>query len=325
MADYQILAFYQYCAIEFPKREVKRHKKFLETLDARCRVYIAQNGINAQMSFASQDAKKYIDWLKEDPRFADTMVKSDPYHEHVFPKVTVKERKQLVALDENPDIALGGKHLPPEEWGKMLEKRDENTLIIDVRNLYESEIGHFEGAERPPLHSFRDFPAYAEKLTQEKDPQNTKVMMYCTGGIRCETFSALLKEKGFQNVFQLEGGVIHYGHKMGNQHWKGKLFVFDDRLSVPISEEEHPLISKCRFCDVLCDTYYNCANMDCNELFLCCAECGEKQKGTCSKKCQESERLRPYEKADRPKPFRKWYHYGKNKKAINVAECGCTE
>ena len=120
----------------------------------------------------------------------------------------------------------------------MLEKKDENTLLLDVRNDYESAIGHFEGAERPPIKTFREFPDYAEALAKQKNPQKTKVMMYCTGGIRCEVYSALLKEKGFEEVYQLHGGVINYGHKMGNKHWKGKLFVFDDRLSVPISEDE---------------------------------------------------------------------------------------
>lgn len=321
---YQIIAYYYYGDIELPKQEVKKQKKFLENLDARARIYIAKNGINAQMSIASKDVKTYLGWLTSDPRFADIMFKIDPYHEHVFPRLTIKERCQLVALDQLPDLKNGGEHLEPDEWKKMLDERDENTLLIDVRNDYESEIGYFEGAEKPPLKSFREFPEYAEMLKTQKDPKQTRVMMYCTGGIRCETFSALLKEKGFEKVYQLHGGVIHYGHKVGADKWKGKLFVFDDRLSVPISEEPPELVSKCSFCETKTDVYHNCANMDCNELFLCCPACAENLKGCCSQKCSEAQRRRPFGSVERPKPFRKWYNYTKDKQKV-LDECGCTE
>ena len=111
------------------------------------------------------------------------------------------------------------------------------TLILDVRNDYEWKIGRFEGSELPPLETFREFPAYAKKLKEERDPKTTSVMMYCTGGIRCEFFSALMKKEGFEKVVQLDGGVIHYGLKEGSDHWEGKLFVFDDRLAVPMGEK----------------------------------------------------------------------------------------
>ncbi len=313
MDKYRVLAFYCYVNIENPELEVKKHHEFLKNLDVCARVYIASNGMNAQMSFLEGDAQLYMDWLRKDHRFAGIHFKIDPYHEHIYPRVTVKVRSQLVALDCMPDLNKGGAHVSPGEWKKMLEERDENTILIDVRNDYESEIGYFEGAERPPLKTFREFPDYAEALSKKKDPKKTKVMMYCTGGIRCETYSALLKEKGFEDVYQLNGGVINYGHKMGNKHWKGKLFVFDDRLSVPISEDEHELVSHCQVCQTPSDSYYNCANMDCNELFLSCLDCAEKLQGCCSEKCTHATRRRPFEKTDRPKPFRKWYHYGKNK------------
>lgn len=323
--SYTILAYYCYTEIEDPQRGVKSHKEFLNLLDVRARIYIAYNGINAQMSLKSEDAERYIDWLKADPRFANILFKIDFYHEHVLPRVTVKFREQLVALGVQPDVAKGGEHVSPEEWKNMLETRDESTLLIDVRNDYESEIGHFEGAKRPPLKNFRDFPDYAQELACKTDPKKTKVMMYCTGGIRCEVYSALLREKGFEKIYQLRGGIIHYGHEVGNQHWKGKLFVFDDRLSAPISDQKHELISSCCFCNTKSDVYYNCANMDCNELFLCCQECAEKLRGCCSEECSHSPRRRPYVREERPKPFRKWYHYSKskNKKILQEEECGC--
>jgi UPF0176 protein len=313
-ADYQIIAYYVYCEIADPRAEAKKHKNFLDTLDAKARIYFAFNGINAQMSLRSDHVDPYIEWMRQDPRFAKILFKMDPYHEHVFPRLTVKVRDQLVALDRSPNLAQRGEHVSPERWREMLEKKDDATLLIDVRNDYESKIGYFEGAECPDVETFRRFPEWADDLAKRRDPKKTKVMMYCTGGIRCETYSALLKEKGFEEVYQLEGGIINYGHKVGGDHWKGTLFVFDDRLTVPISDSTEPeIVSTCHCCQIHSDSYYNCANMDCNELFLSCLPCAEKLQGCCSEECMSAQRRRPFEKREKPKPFRKWYHYGQNK------------
>jgi UPF0176 protein len=324
---YRILSYYCYVSIENPDREVEKHYRFLSKLDARTRIYIAKNGINAQMSFAEEDLKTYTDWLTNDPHFKNIMFKVDPYPEHVHPRLTIKKREQLVALGLTPDLKKKGKHLSALEWKGLLDEGDPDRLLIDVRNNYESQIGHFQGAERPDLKTFRQFPEYAEKLKNRVNPRKTKVMLYCTGGIRCETFSALLKEKGFDEVYQLKGGVINYGHQVGNDYWKGKLFVFDDRLSVPISNDEHELISQCYFCEIKTDAYYNCANMNCNGLFLACPDCAEKQQGCCSKECMKNPRRRLFKKQDRPKPFRKWYHYSKTKvkEQSNGNFCSCFE
>ena len=163
-----------------------------------------------------------------------------------------------------------------------------------------------KGLKKPELETFREFPKYAENLKEKYDPEKTKVMMYCTGGIRCELYSALMVEKGFKDVFQLEGGVIKYGLEEGNEHWKGGLFVFDDRLVVPISEkDEHEVIGKCHYCECKCEVYFNCANMDCNELFLCCSTCAEAHRGCCSVACIEAPRRRECHISENPKPYRK--------------------
>lgn len=304
--DYWIIAYYVFAPIEDPIEEVKRHQKFLENKDIKCRIYIANNGINAQMSGYKIDAQIYIEWIKQEPRFKEVPFKIDFYHEHVFPKASVKFREQLVALDEEVDLRTTGKHLSPKEWKEMLENRKENVLLLDVRNQYEWELGHFEGAELPCLKNFREFPLYAKNLKHNYDPTKTKVMMYCTGGIRCELYSALLKKEGFTEVYQLDGGVINYGKQESTAHWKGKLFVFDDRLSVSIDEKVNEIISQCIHCQTASDTYYNCANMDCNELFLCCSTCAEKLKGCCNDTCISAKRVRPYQQAVRPKPFRRY-------------------
>ncbi len=301
---YRILAYYFFTPIADPAGEVVRHKEFFATRDVRCRIYISHHGINGQMSASECAAEEYIAWLKSDERFREVQFKEHVYDEHVFPRCTVKVRQQLVALDQEPDLALRGEHVDGKCWQKMLRERDEDTLILDVRNEYEWRVGHFEGAELPALETFRQFPFFAKKLKEERDPEKTKVMMYCTGGIRCELYSALLKQEGFVQVYQLKGGVIQYGLEEGSVKWLGKLFVFDDRMAVPISEKEvSPAIGRCRFCQETAEVYYNCADMDCNELFLSCPCCAEQYQGCCCRECQTSPRRRPYKKGSRPKPF----------------------
>ncbi|MBS0648699.1 MAG: rhodanese-related sulfurtransferase [Verrucomicrobia bacterium] len=309
MTSYWVLAYYYFTSIKEPALEVLRHKEFFSTRDIKGRIYISHDGINGQMSASPDAAEEYIEWLRSDSRFKDIEFKIHTYPEHCFPRATVKVRPQLVAMDASYDMSKTGVHVSPEQWKKMLEERDEKTVLLDVRNDYEWELGHFEGAELPTLEQFREFPTYAKKLKEKCDPQKTKVMMYCTGGIRCEVYSALLKEEGFNEVYQLQGGIIKYGLQAGSKHWKGKLFVFDDRLAVPISEKEPAeTISSCIHCKEKSDLYFNCANMDCNELFISCQACAEKTKGCCCPDCEAAPRVRPLQKGERPKPFRRLSH-----------------
>lgn len=259
------------------------------------------------MSATYDDANAYIDWMHSRVPYKNLRFKIHEYHEQAFPKQTVKYRKQLVAFDRDFDTSEGGTHVSPKEWKEMLED-DKEYLLLDVRNEYESRVGHFEGATLPSCDTSRDFNEYAETLEKQKDLK-TPIMMYCTGGIRCEVFSAILKKKGFTHVYQLDGGVIDYGLKEGSKHWLGKLFVFDDRLTVPISEEETNVIGTCHHCDEKIEAYYNCANMDCNTLFLCCPNCIEIFKGCCQSSCQKGARLRPYQNQNPHKPFRKKHNY----------------
>lgn len=306
---YRVLAYYQFVEIENPALEVAAHHSFFEGKDAAGRIYLSKQGINGQMSATEGVAEEYMAWLRADSRFKNIDFKIHHYKEHVFPRMTVKVREQLVALDDMVDLEKRGEYVTPEKWRAMLDERDEDTLLLDVRNDYEWEVGHFEGADLPKLEMFREFPSFAKELKTKRSPKKTRVMMYCTGGIRCELYSALLKREGFEKVYQLQGGVIRYGLDQGKKHWRGKLFVFDDRLTVPISEGEEEVISRCHHCETSSDIYYNCANMDCNELFLSCEECAEKYLGCCSCACQTAGRLRPYEKGARPKPFRRAHTY----------------
>jgi len=309
---YFVLAYYNFISIPNPHQEVAAHKEFFKNRELTSRIYISEQGINGQMSGIRADAEAYMKWMHMNPLFENMQFKIHPYHENVFPRQTIKYRKKLVALDEEIDLSQMGEHLSPSEWKALLENK-EKPVLLDVRNDYEWEVGRFEGAVCPPCETFREFGQYSEELKGEVDPQTTPIMMYCTGGIRCELYSSLLIKQGFKKVYQLNGGIINYGLSEGSAHWLGKLFVFDDRLTVSISDEESPVIGTCYHCQTSNETYYNCANMDCNRLFLCCVTCLKHFQGCCSSECQAAPRIRPYHQQDAHKPFRKWYHYFKEK------------
>ena len=317
-APYLALAFYHLSDIADAKKEVAEQKEFLSQLDARARIYISSQGINGQMSMSQKDAHVYMDWLAKRPAFEGVEFKLQPLHEHIFPRLTVKYKKELVALGIDVSIKSEdrGNYMTPEEWRKELDSASDK-VIIDVRNDYEWKLGHFDGAELWECKTFKDFIASVDGLKKRIDTSKTKILMYCTGGIRCEIYSALLKKEGVDNIFQLHGGVIRYGEEESSKHWLGKLFVFDDRLAVDVSEDEPaPVIGTCHHCGKSSETYYNCANMDCNELFMCCPDCLEKFKGCCQESCEHAERVRPYQFSH--KPFRKWYHYAKTKEELST-------
>lgn len=303
--NYYALAYYLFTNVDNPKLEIQLHKEFFKDLDVSCRIYISEDGINGQFSGYLQDAEAYMLWLKQRPVFSEIKFKIHHIQENVFPRKTVKYKKELVALGESASAADGCPHVSPDEWYRLL--KENKTLILDVRNNYEWAIGHFENAVLPDIQTFREFPEYADNLAKQYDPESTPVMMYCTGGIRCELYSAVLMKRGFKTVYQLDGGVIGYGNTVGDKGWLGKLFVFDDRMAVPIdANNPNPdPISQCIFCNTGSDLYYNCANTDCNKLFLCCTDCIEPIKGCCSKECSEAPRIRAFDASKGNKPFRR--------------------
>jgi len=305
-----VLAFYSFTKIRNPHEFIIEHKKFFKERDLTCRIYISESGINGQMSGVKKDAEEYMKWMHANPLFENIYFKIHTHHENVFPKQIIKYRRQLVALDEEVNLDQRGDHVSPAEWKEMLHS-SENPLVLDVRNEYEWKVGRFEKAECPPCQTFREFKEYATQLKTQVDPKKTPVMMYCTGGIRCELYSALLKKDGFEKVYQLDGGIINYGLEQGNEYWMGKVFVFDDRLTVPICDKPSEVIGQCHSCDEPNESYYNCANMDCNNLFLCCPVCLEKFAGCCCENCQSAPRVRPYHDQNPHKPFRKRHHYFK--------------
>ena len=307
--SYHVLAFYCITPLDNPHELIKEHVALFKTLDIKSRIYISEDGINGQMSASPEASIIYQNWLKTFAPFKEIEFKIHQHNQHPFPRQIVKYRKKLVAIDCPIDFGLKAAHISTRDWKEMLESRDENTLVIDVRNRYESKVGYFEGSELPQVDTFREFAAYTEVLKAKTNLENTKVYMCCTGGIRCELFSAHMKKEGFKNVAQLDGGIIKYGLEQGNKHFKGKLYVFDDRMVVPISNDPTETVGECQFCKLPSDNYYNCANTDCNNLFLSCTHCIEKEIGCCQEDCKGAPRLRIFDKNHGAKPFKKAYLY----------------
>ncbi len=300
------LSFYQYAHIGNPK--LFRNFLFIawNELDVLGRIYVAHEGINAQLSVPAENfdaLKRHIDSISflENVRL-NIAVEQDNMS---FLKLKVKVRNKIVAdglNDETFDVTNKGVHLKALEFNKLLE--DPNTICVDMRNHYESEIGHFEGALTPDVDTFRDsLDIIEEDLKDHKEDKN--LLMYCTGGIRCEKASAYYKHKGFKNVFQLEGGIIEYVRQVKNEKLEnkfiGKNFVFDHRRGERISDD---VIAQCHQCGQANDTHVNCENEACHLLFIQCDSCREKMQGCCSSECQDIYNL-PFEEQ---KALRKGTH-----------------
>lgn len=287
------------------------HKAFCKEHNLKGRVYINQKeGINGTVGGTHADTEAYMEWLRSFPGFAEIEFKIDECEFNPFAKLIVKRRPEIVSLKSPIDLDVaseGGDHLNPSEWRKMLES-DEDIQLIDARNNYESKVGHFEGAILPDLENFYDFPQWVDEQEGTLD-KDKKVLMYCTGGIRCEKFSILMKKKGYKEVYQLKGGILNYAKEEGGVHYKGKCFVFDDRLVVPVNPVDDDPISHCEITGDPCDMYINCANMQCNRLFICTPEGAEQMEGCCCEECKNSEFKRPFNPQNAYAPFRKWYNY----------------
>ncbi len=286
--DRLTLSFYQYHNIGNP--QLFRDYLFLHwnPLDVLGRIYVANEGINAQLSVPAVNfavLKAHIDSIVflENVRL-NIAVEHD---NQSFLKLTIKVRSKIVAdgLDDNTfDVTQKGTHVNATEFNNLLS--NDNTICVDMRNHYESEIGHFQGAVTPDVDTFREsLPIIEKDLQEHKEDKN--LLMYCTGGIRCEKASAYFKHKGFKNVFQLEGGIIEYAKQVKAQgienKFKGKNFVFDERRGERISED---IISHCHQCGTPCDTHVNCINEACHLLFIQCETCREKMQECCSEACK---------------------------------------
>jgi UPF0176 protein len=266
---------------------------FCKELELKGRILIAAEGINGTVSGTVEQTDKYMETMKNDPRFEGIVFKIDEADEHAFKKMHVRHRKELVTLrleeDVNP-LRVTGNYLSPKEFHQAMQ--DENTVVIDARNDYEYDLGHFRGAVRPDIRNFRELP---EWIRDNKDQfEDKKILTYCTGGIRCEKFSGWLLEEGFEDVSQLHGGIVTYGKdpEVQGELWDGQCYVFDERISVPVNQKEHVIVGKDHFTGEPCERYVNCANPECNKKILASEENEHKYLRACSHECRVSPRNR---------------------------------
>lgn len=290
------ISFYTYAQIGNP--ELFRNHLFIHwnDLDVLGRIYVAHEGINAQLSVPAENFQNFKDHLDTISFLENVRLNVAIEQDNLsFLKLKVKVRDKIVAdglNDATFDVTNKGIHVDAERFNELIE--DSDTVLVDMRNHYESEIGHFKNAITPDVDTFRDSLDIIEKdLADHKNDK--KLVMYCTGGIRCEKASAYYKHKGFQQVYQLEGGIIEYARQVESKNlenkFKGKNFVFDHRRGERISDD---IIAKCHQCGESCDEHVNCANEACHLLFLQCESCAEKMNNCCSDACKEIHEL-PFE------------------------------
>lgn len=281
------ISFYRYFILENPQEFRDQIYREWAALNCFGRIYVAREGINAQMSVPEQYFQQFIETLKNYPIFNQIPIKyAIEDNGKSFYKLTIKVRPKLVAdgLDDNSfDVTNVGKHLNALEFHELVNSGEH--ILVDMRNHYESEIGHFRGAICPEADTFREeISMVTEMLAQQKD---RKVLLYCTGGIRCEKASAYLKHHGFTDVNQLHGGILEYARQIKTlnieSNFIGKNFVFDDRLGESVNGE---VISHCHQCGQPCDTHVNCANDACHLLFIQCRECATQYENCCSDNCK---------------------------------------
>jgi UPF0176 protein len=281
------ISFYRYVRIDKPEELRNSLFAYWQSLNVLGRIYIAHEGINAQMSVPEHNVALFFEHLYKNPLFKDVPVKQAVEDSnHSFFALIIKVKKQIVAdglKDDVYDPANTGKRLDALSFHKMVD--DPNVTIVDMRNRYESEVGHFENAICPDVKTFRE--SLPKVVKQLEDKKEKSLLLYCTGGIRCEKASAWFKHNGFKKVYQLDGGIIQYAHEMKALGLKskfiGKNFVFDERMGERITPD---VIGKCHSCGTASDHHVNCANLPCHTLIIQCEKCADQGNGYCSEKCR---------------------------------------
>lgn len=298
----KILLFYKYIAIQYPKRILKWQRQICTDLNLQGRILIGTEGINGTVGGEDVAIDRYIAIMREHELFADVDFKESPGDASYFPRMEIKVKNEICALGINPDeltVQEGGVHLEPAEFHALLENQPEDVIVLDARNNFESRIGSFRTAIKPDITNFRELPTYIDEnpeLFKDK-----RVLMNCTGGVRCERATAYLKNKGIaKEVYQLKGGIVRYIEQYPEGHFRGKNYVFDRRVAVRVNDD---ILSTCDQCDKPCDDYTNCVNASCNNHYISCSSCMERMGNTCSQACKTAleqglaKRRIPFERA----------------------------
>ncbi|SOC44557.1 rhodanese-related sulfurtransferase [Salinicoccus kekensis] len=291
--EYRVLLYYYYTDIADPEGLSKEHLRICKDMNLKGRILLAHEGINGTVSGTVEDTNKYKNYMEKHPLFKGIVFKVDEAEGHAFKKMHVRPRPELVNLSLEDDVdprEVTGEYLSPAEFYEEMQKED--TVVLDVRNTYEYDVGHFRGAIRPEVETFRDTPEWVRENRELFEGK--KVLTYCTGGIRCEKFTGWLKREGFEDVGQLHGGVASYAKdpETKGQLWDGMMYVFDERLTVPINQVEHTVVGRDHYDDTPCERYINCANPECNAQIIASEENQAYHLGGCSLECAEHARNR---------------------------------
>ena len=281
MADPRIILYYGFAPVADPETLKLWQKTLCESLNLTGRILISKHGINGTLGGESDDLKKYIKETKKFPGFKKIDFKWSEGTGHDFPRLSVKVRPELVAFGTPDEIKVdlngvigGGKHLKPYEVDKLVAERGEEVVFFDGRNSYEAKIGKFKNAVVPDVETSHDFVKEIEsgKYDHIKDKP---IVTYCTGGIRCEILSVVMKNRGFKEIYQIDGGIVRYGDKFhDDSYWEGSLYTFDGRMAVDFSDKTK-VIGKCEICGGATKQFYNCNTATCHSLILLCKPCSK--------------------------------------------------
>jgi predicted sulfurtransferase len=280
-----IILFYKYISIEYPKQILKWQQQICQDLHLKGRILISHEGINGTLGGSTENLDQYSKLMNEHELFNDIDFKQSDGGPECFPRLSIKVRNEAVSLGIPYDQLTprnAGQHLTPTETHQLLSQPPKDLVVLDARNNYEWEIGRFKNAITPNIENFRDLPQYLDKHSDTfKDKQ---VLMYCTGGIRCERASAYLNEKNIaKKVYQIQGGIHRYTEQYPDGFFRGKNYVFDGRIAVKINDD---ILGSCALCTKPCDDYHNCLNAQCNKHFICCTDCINLYDKTCSQPCK---------------------------------------
>jgi len=289
--EYKVALFYKYINLKDPEHIVQEHLQWCLQNDIKGRIFFASEGVNGTVSGLFDNIEKYKSHLTSYPEFKDLWFKEDYAEEHAFKKMHVRLKSEIVHGDlEDVSIDHGGKRLSSEELFRLSQEK-KDFVIVDARNWYESKIGKFKNAITPPMKNFREWKNVVDE--DLKDYKDKTVVTYCTGGIRCEKASAYMIERGFKDVYQLDGGIVNYIKKFPDTFWEGGMLVFDERRVVnPNSKEELKHIAQCHFCGLPTSYYINCHNIDCDKIIVSCHKCKIENDYCCSDDCRKSQNRR---------------------------------
>jgi len=281
-----IILFYKYVPIEYPKQIQKWLAQLCTNFGFKGRILLGHEGINATIGGSREHIERFKQILNNHPLFNTIDFKESAGSADDFPRMQIKIRTEIVTLGIDPKllpVTEGGMHLTPREAHELIAQKPENLVVLDARNTCESKIGAFEGAVKPTIDHFREFPAYIDEHAAAF--AGKQVLMYCTGGIRCERASAYVKKHtDAREVYQIAGGIHRYVEQYPDGYFRGKNYVFDGRVAVRINDD---VLADCILCHTPCDDYANCRNATCNKHFICCDICLDVYQSTCSTTCKE--------------------------------------